>query len=100
MSFDASKWGPRPYKPKSAAQEYQLSLNDWMQIRRLVDRVLEARATGKFLAQSESELNKTWNRIGDKMGFNWKSVRQHPYKDSRWVLAFPREVFQRGRFQL
>lgn len=94
------QWGPRPHQPNSAAQEYQLSLDDWMLIRRLVDGVLEARTTGKFLAESEARLNENWKFIGEKMGFNWKSVRACPGRSSRWVLAFPKEVFQRGRVGL
>lgn len=91
------QWGQRPNKPRSAAQEYQLSMDDWMSVRRLVDGFLAARATGKNLSAAEVVLNETWRKIGDKMGFNWKSARECPGKSSRWVLAFPKEVFQQGR---
>lgn len=98
MSF-IGKWGPRPFQPRSAAHEYKLSLNDWFLVRRLVDRVIEARASGKFRMEAESELNKTWKEIGDKMGFVWSSVRQHPSKSSRWVIAFPKGFISGGGFK-
>lgn len=62
-------------------QEYELNVED---VRRLG---LAAKAIDFKQAQEMSNL--LWQDIAKKMNFQWDSVRRHPFKGSRFILAKP-----------
>lgn len=63
-------------------QEYELDRED---VQRLG---LAAKAA--TYGQAQEMTNLLWQDIAKKMGFEWDSVRRHPYKGSRWIIAKPK----------
>lgn len=96
MSFNANRYlGRQPYRPRSIAREYKLEFNDWIKIRKLIDKVLFARQTGKLLEKVEGELNSAWKEIAERHGFVWHSVRPAPNRSSQYVIAVPKEIIRK-----
>lgn len=62
-------------------QEYELDVED-------VRRLGEA-AKGIDFHHCQHMSTAIWQEIGAKMGFEWQSVKRHPFKGSRFIMAKP-----------
>lgn len=64
---------------------------EWREYRLLPDdiRRLSSAAAGLVFNEAQQTTNRIWEELGKRMGFEWKSVKRHSYKGSRFFMAKP-----------